>query len=93
MKRILSLIVVLGVAVCTLMAQNQAPKRIIVPGQGGIDVEKLKDNIDLNMDVSKLNLNEKAGLSLKVFLRRECRRARCGCARCRASPKGSGKRP
>ena len=58
MKRILSLIVVLGVAVCTLMAQNQAPKRIIVPGQGGIDVEKLKDNIDLNMDVSKLNLNE-----------------------------------
>ncbi len=58
MKRIISLFIVLSVAVCTLMAQAKGPKKIIVPGKGGIDVEKLKDNIDINMDVSKLNLNE-----------------------------------
>jgi hypothetical protein len=39
-------------------AAAQDTKRIVVPGNAGIDVEQLKDNIDLNMDVSKLSLYE-----------------------------------
>ena len=33
-------------------------KSILIPGKGGIDVERLKDNLDLNMDVSQLSLYE-----------------------------------
>ena len=39
-------------------SKAQETKSIIVPGKGGIDVEQLKDNLNLNMDVSQLTLYE-----------------------------------
>jgi len=36
----------------------QGTTSVIVPGKGGIDVEQLKDNLNLDMDVSQLSLYE-----------------------------------
>ena len=33
-------------------------KSVVIPGNGHIDVEKLNENINLNMDLSKLSLSE-----------------------------------
>ena len=57
MKRFLLLIVVSLLVLSQAMAQDAKPS-IVIPGEAGIDVETLKENIDLNMDVSKLNVYE-----------------------------------
>lgn len=57
MKRILLLFTASMLVLMSAMAQEEA-KSVKIPGKGGIDVEKLKDNINFDMDVSKLNLNE-----------------------------------
>ena len=63
MKKILLLLVVSLLAIGRVMAQDandgmQQPVNLVLPGNGNIDVEKLNGDIDLNMDVSKLNLYE-----------------------------------
>ena len=58
MKRIFSVVFVLGLAITALMAQTSTPKTVKIPGKGGIDVEKLDKSIDLNMDISNLSLYE-----------------------------------
>lgn len=63
MKKNLLLLVVSLLAMCPVMAQDnyddgQQPVNLVLPGYGNIDVEKLNGDIDLNMDVSKLNLYE-----------------------------------
>ena len=63
MKKILLLLVVSLLAIGRMMAQDandgmQQPVNLVLPGNGNIDVEKLNGDIDLNMDVSKLNLYE-----------------------------------
>ncbi|MBR5086014.1 MAG: DUF3160 domain-containing protein [Muribaculaceae bacterium] len=57
MKRILLFTVVSLLALSHAVAQDAKPS-IIIPGEAGIDVETLNENIDFNMDVSKLNVYE-----------------------------------
>lgn len=73
MKRILSIIIVLGVAVLPALALNDGPKSIMVPGKAGINVETLKDHLDLNMDVSQLNIYEIRVLKTAI----EARKGKC----------------
>ena len=60
MKKKLFLLLSLSLlAICSAVAQDeQQPPSVILPGNGNINVEKLNGDIDLNMDVSKLNLYE-----------------------------------
>lgn len=59
MKRFVFSLMVSMIALATAWAQDaQETKSVILPGNGNIDVELLNGNIDLNMDVSKLNLYE-----------------------------------
>lgn len=73
MKRIFSVIFLLGFAIATLTVNAEKPKVVKVPGNGGIDVEKLDKNLDLNMDVSNLSLYEIRVLKAAVAARKgEC---------------------
>ena len=73
MKRIFSVVFVLGLAITALMAQSSTPKAVIVPGKGGIDVEKLDKSLDLNMDISNLSLYEIRVLKTALAARKgEC---------------------
>jgi len=66
MKKILLLLAVSLLAMCPVMAQDvnvcydtvAQPVNLVLPGNGNIDVEKLNGDINLNMDVSQLNLYE-----------------------------------
>lgn len=59
MKKLFLLLSLSLLAICSAIAQDeQQPPSVILPGNGNIEVEKLNGDIDLNMDVSKLNLNE-----------------------------------
>jgi len=58
MKRIILFISAMLLVIGSAFAQDDTPKSILIPGNAHIDVEKLNGNIDLNMDVSKLNLYE-----------------------------------
>ena len=57
MKRIL-VTVMLSVLVLMGWSQQTEKKHYILPGNGKIDVEMLNKKIDLNMDISKLSINE-----------------------------------
>lgn len=61
MKKLLLLMAVSLLAFGPIMAQDdgdQRPTNVELPGNGNIIVENLNGDIDLNMDVSKLNLYE-----------------------------------
>ncbi|MBO4722237.1 MAG: DUF3160 domain-containing protein [Muribaculaceae bacterium] len=59
MKKILLLLSVMLLTMVSLWAQEeQQPVNLVLPGNGNIDVEKLNGDINLNMDVSRLNLYE-----------------------------------
>ena len=60
MKRLVFAALAAVLVLTTAMARNNERTSIIIPGNAHIDVEKLKNknSIDLNMDVSKLNLYE-----------------------------------
>ena len=59
MKKLFLLLSLSLLAISSAIAQDeQQPPSVILPGNGNIEVEKLSGDIDLNMDVSKLNLYE-----------------------------------
>ena len=60
MKKFLLLLAVSLLAMGSLWAQDneQRPVNLVLPGNGNINVEKLNGDINLNMDVSQLNLYE-----------------------------------
>ena len=59
MKKTCLFLMVSLLAVVGLWAQEeQQPVNLVLPGNGNVDVEKLNGGIDLNMDVSRLNLYE-----------------------------------
>ncbi|MBP5688165.1 MAG: DUF3160 domain-containing protein [Muribaculaceae bacterium] len=59
MKKIFLLLSVALLTMVSLWAQEeQQPVNLVLPGNGNIDVEKLNGDINLNMDVSRLNLYE-----------------------------------
>ncbi len=57
MKRIL-VTVLLSMLILMGWSQQGEKKHYILPGNGKIDVEMLNKKIDLNMDISKLSINE-----------------------------------
>ena len=38
--------------------QAQTKQRVMIPGKGNIDVEKLNKRVDLSQDISRLNITE-----------------------------------
>ncbi|MBR2145970.1 MAG: YARHG domain-containing protein, partial [Muribaculaceae bacterium] len=60
MKRMVLAALAVVLVLTAAMARNNERPSIIIPGNAHIDVEKLqsKNSINLNMDVSKLNLYE-----------------------------------
>ncbi len=52
-----------------LTAMAQEKQRVIIPGEGGINVELLNKHIDLKQDVSRLNLTELRVLRNSFFAR------------------------
>ena len=64
MKKILTILLCL--LALTATAQK---KRVMIPGNGAINVEQLNKRIDLNQDVSRLNLTEVRVLRNSFFAR------------------------
>jgi len=54
MRKLLATIVCL----VALTATAQQAKRVMIPGKGNIDVEQLNKRVDLNQDISRLNMTE-----------------------------------
>ena len=52
-----------------LTAMAQEKQRVIIPGEGGINVELLNKRVDLKQDVSRLNLTELRVLRNSFFAR------------------------
>ena len=46
------------VCLVALTATAQQAKRVMIPGKGNIDVEQLNKRVDLNQDISRLNMTE-----------------------------------
>ncbi len=65
MRKLLATIVCL----MALTASAQTAKRVMIPGQGNINVEQLNRRVDLSQDVSRLNLTELRVLRNSFFAR------------------------
>ncbi len=53
-----SWLLVIGFWLFAIGCQAQKVQRVMIPGKGNIDVEQLNKRVDLNQDISRLNLTE-----------------------------------
>ena len=51
-------ILVISFWLLAIGCQAQTAKRVMIPGKGNIDVEQLNKRVDLNQDISRLNMTE-----------------------------------
>ena len=51
-------ILVISFWLLAIGCQAQTAKRVMIPGKGNIDVEQLNKRVDLNQDISRLNMGE-----------------------------------
>ena len=62
-------LLVIGFWLFAIGCQAQKVQRVMIPGKGNIDVEQLNKRVDLNQDISRLNLTELRVLRNSFFAR------------------------
>ena len=62
-------LLVIGYWLLAIGCQAQKVQRVMIPGKGNIDVEQLNKRVDLNQDISRLNLTELRVLRNSFFAR------------------------